>query len=122
MSPGLRRVLVAVALLTIAAPACLAQSPSTSAPPAAIASDPSLRCDAKTAGEARALAERLFQQSAYQQAGECYRASGDYARANKAYLKAARIASIEGARRLAEAREESRAQLQRWQAALRHIR
>ena len=38
--------------------------------------------------QARVLGDDLFEQGAYQRAGECYEAAGDHALANKAFLKA----------------------------------
>ena len=45
-------------------------------------------CGASSTSHARSLGDLLLNQGAYQQAGKCYEAAGDYDLANKAYIKA----------------------------------
>jgi hypothetical protein len=68
-------------------------------------------CAATTPEEARSLGERLFEQGAYQRAGECYQVAGDLARANLAFLKALGPESTATERRLAEQRDQAKALL-----------
>jgi hypothetical protein len=78
-------------------------------------------CPASNLEQARVVADRLFEQAAYQRAGECYRLAGDYDRANSAFAKATRVSAATGSRQLAEDRDQAKAQWQRLQAALHHM-
>ena len=75
-----------LALSALVAMAFVAGGEVVCADPAAT---PSHACEASTAAQAGALAEKLFAAGQYQQAGECYRAAGDMTHANLAFLKAA---------------------------------
>ena len=64
----------------------------------------------------RELADRFFEQKAYERAGECYRAVGDYESANRAFIQASRESAKVGSRQLASDREQAKAQWKRLQA------
>jgi tetratricopeptide (TPR) repeat protein len=66
---------------------------------------------ASSPGEARRLADSLYEQGAYQSAGECYWAAGDLDRANKSLAKAIGPQSEDTARHLKEQREQAKALL-----------
>ena len=70
-------------------------------------------CVASSAEQARSLGNVLFERGAYQNAGECYIAAGDYTRANLAFLKAAMPESATAARDFAETRNAAKAEFQR---------
>jgi hypothetical protein len=61
--------------------------------------------------EARRLADALFEQGSYQRAGECYQTAGEYARADRAFLKAVEPAGELTARRLSDQGEQAKALL-----------
>ena len=67
------------------------------------------RCGAWTREQARQLGDVLFDQGAYQRSGECYEAAGEYALANKAYLKAVGPESAATSRQLADQRDQAKA-------------
>ena len=69
--------------------------------------------------QARHLADVLFDQGAYQHAGECYEAAGDHAQANKAFLKAVGPQSAVAARAASEQRDQAKALLRQVKRALR---
>jgi hypothetical protein len=94
----LRRLTVALLLLTA--------SPLALADPA-----PGERCPVSTPAQSRELADTLFEQGAYQRAGNCYQAAGEYALADKAFLKAVSPASAETARQLSDQRDQANALL-----------
>jgi signal transduction histidine kinase len=90
---GLR--LVALGLLLMTAPLALADPlPEGHAP-----------CPVTTQEEARKLADALSEQAAYQSAGECYEAAGEFALANRAFVKAVEPKSAATARQLSEQRD-----------------
>lgn len=70
---------------------------------------PGAACPAATSQEASALAARLYEQGDYQRAGECYRAAGDLAHANLAFLKAAGPTTEDTARGLRADRDAAKA-------------
>jgi hypothetical protein len=70
-----------------------------------------------TPEQARWLADTLFEQGAYQRAGECYEAAGDHALANKAYLKAVGAQSSATTRQLSEQRDQAKALFRQVQQA-----
>jgi tetratricopeptide (TPR) repeat protein len=84
--------------------------------------DPALeaqgQCAVVTPGEARSLADALYQQGAYQRAGECYQIAGDSDRANVAFTRALRPASAVTARRASDQAEQAKALVQRYKQAL----
>jgi hypothetical protein len=100
---------VVVVILLAAARLAVANPKQSDAVPACPFSNPE---------QARLLADRFVEQSAYQRAGECYRVAGDYDRANSAFIKATRVAAAAGSGQLARDRDEAKAQWQRLQAAL----
>ena len=79
-------------------------------------------CPAAGAAQARLLADHFSERGAYQQAGECYRVAGDYDRANHAFIQASRVSAAAGSRQLADDRDVAKAQWQRLQATLHHVR
>jgi hypothetical protein len=92
--------MLAVALLLLTA------APFALADPA-----PGEHCPVSTPAQARELADTLFEQGAYQRAGDCYQAAGEYARADRAFLKAVSPESAETARQLSDQRNQAKALL-----------
>jgi len=84
--------------------------------------DPALEggghCAVSTPAEARSLADVLYQQGAFQRAGECYQIAGESERANLAFVKAVGPASTVTAQRAADQAEKARAMAQRYKKAL----
>jgi hypothetical protein len=70
-----------------------------------------------TPEQARWLADALFEQGAYQRAGECYEAAGDHALANKAFLRAVSPQSSTTTRQLSEQRDQAKALFRQVQQA-----
>jgi hypothetical protein len=100
-------VFIGLALLLITASVALAD-PVTDAPAA---------CPATTQEEARKLGDRLFEEGAYQNAGECYQAAGEYALANRAFVKAVGPQSTVTANQLSEQRDQARTMLRKVELA-----
>jgi hypothetical protein len=84
--------------------------------------DSEWRCPAASRLEARTLGDRFNQQRAFDLAGECYRVAGEYSLANLAFLRAAEPDREVAARTLATNRDEVKAQVRRFQQALRALR
>jgi len=76
-------------------------------------------CAGTTQQQARGLGDVLFEQGAYQRAGQCYQAAGEYALANEAFLKAVGPQSAATARRLSDQRDQSKALFHQVQQAFR---
>jgi hypothetical protein len=72
------------------------------------APEPQRACPVATLHEAGTLADTLFDRGEYQQAGVCYQAAGDMARANLAFLKAAGPESEDTARALKAQRDAAK--------------
>jgi len=78
-----------------------------------------LRCPVSTREQARSQGDLLFEQRAYGRAGECYQAAGEYALANRAFLKALEAESAVTARRLSDQRDQAKTMLRNVQQAFR---
>ena len=102
---GLR--LFALGLLLSAAPLAIAD-PVLEAPP---------HCPVSTQEQARWLADVLFEQGAYQRAGECYQAAGEHALADRAFVKAVDAESAATGRQLSDQRDQAKALLRKVQQA-----
>ncbi len=74
-------------------------------------------CPVVSIEEAHSLADRLYEQHSYRQAGACYLAAGDYDRANRAFLKAVGPASAVTARQLSGQGEQAKTMLHNLQLA-----
>ena len=74
-------------------------------------------CAVATQEEARKLADALFEQGAYQRAGECYQAAGEYDLANRAFVKAVGPQSSVTASQLSEQRDQAKTMLRKVQLA-----
>jgi hypothetical protein len=116
-------ILVALALMSVGSFA-LADVPSTEPP--AIASETVVvegtaqgawNCTEATAERARWLADKAFQDGAYQRAGECYVAAGEHARANQAFAKASAQASVDTSHKLAANLNDVKAQARQMKQA-----
>ena len=66
-------------------------------------------CPVSSQEQARGLAEVLFEQGDYQHSGACYQTAGEYALANRAFLKAVEPASAKTAQQLSEQGEQAKA-------------
>ena len=89
----------AVWLTFAAAPLALADPPV----------DAQAHCGVASSTEAGWVAERLFEQGAYERAGRCYEAAGDFRHANVAFLKAAEAESNAAERRLSVQSDQAKA-------------
>jgi hypothetical protein len=67
--------------------------------------------------EAHSLGDRLFEQGSYRAAGGCYLAAGDYARANRAFVKDVGRASTATAHHLSDQGEQAKTLLRNVQLA-----
>jgi hypothetical protein len=105
---SLRSLGLSLALL-VAAPLALADVPLAEHCPVPVSSPE----------QARWLADALFEQGAYQRAGECYEAAGAHALADKAFLKAAGAQSPATTRQLSEQRDQAKALFNQVQQAFR---
>jgi hypothetical protein len=76
-------------------------------------------CPVSTQEQARTLADELFEQGAYQRAGECYQAANEYDLANRAFLRAVQPESAATALQLSDQRDQARTLLRRVQQAFR---
>jgi hypothetical protein len=76
-------------------------------------------CQVSTQERARTLGDELFEQGAYQRAGECYQAAKEYDLANRAFLRAVQAESVATARQLSDQRDQGRTMLRRVQQAFR---
>ena len=77
-------------------------------------------CTEATAERARWLADKAFQDGAYQRAGECYVAAGEHALANQAFAKASAQASVDTSHRLAANLNDVKAQARQMKQAFQH--
>lgn len=75
-------------------------------------------CPVATQEEARKLGDVLFEQGAYQRAGECYQAAGEYGLANRAFVKAVGPQSAVTASQLSQQRDQAKTMLRNVQLAL----
>jgi hypothetical protein len=80
-----------------------------------------LRCTATTPQRAREIAEQSWQDGSYQLAGECYLAAGEPAMADRAFLKAVAPQAAVTSQRVAENGDQVKAQIRRWNQALRSL-
>jgi hypothetical protein len=84
--------------------------------------DPALeaqgRCAVVSPAAARALADSLYQQGAYQRAGQCYQIAGDSDRANVAFTRALGPASAVTARQASDQAEQTKVVVERYKRAL----
>ena len=101
-SPARLRV-IALGLLLITAPLALADSVAEVQAP----------CPVTTHEEARALGDVLFEQGAFQSAGECYQAAGEFALANRAYVRAVEPRSAVTAHQLSDQRDQAKSMLRK---------
>lgn len=101
--------LIALGFFLIIAPLALADpAPGDRAP-----------CPVTTSQEARRLGDTLYEQGAYQSAAECYQAAGEYALANRAFVKAVGPESAATAHQLSEQRDQAKTMLRKVQLAFR---
>ena len=76
-------------------------------------------CPVTIQEQARWLGDALFAQGAYQRAGECYQAAGEYALANRAFVKAVEPQGAATGRQLSDQRDQATALLRKVQQAWR---
>lgn len=70
-------------------------------------------CPVTAKEEARRLGDSLYEQGAYQNAGECYQAAGEFDRANRAFVKAVGPQSAATASQLSEQRDQAKMMVRR---------
>ena len=101
--------IVAVCFLLMVAPTAFAdETPQAQA-----------ACSVTTVEQARNLADTLFEQGDYQNAGVCYQAAQEYALANRAFMKALEPQGEATERQLSEQRDQARTLLHKVQLAFR---
>ena len=99
--------LIGLALLLVTTPLALADPlPAAQAP-----------CAVATPEEARTLGDTLFEQGAYQSAGDCYQVAGELALANRAYVKAVEPRSAATARQLSDQSYQAKTMLRKVELA-----
>ena len=99
--------LIGLGLLLITASVALADPvPGARAPCAVTAQE-----------EARKLGDSLYEQGAYQSAGECYQVAGEYDLANRAFVKAVGPQSAVAANQLSEQRDQAKTMLRKVELA-----
>ncbi len=101
--------IIALSLLLTAAPLAVAD-PLLEAHQSCAVSDPK---------QARRLGDVLFEQGAYQRAAECYQAAREYARADRAFLRAVAPEGAVTARRLSDQGDQAKALLRQVKQAFR---
>jgi hypothetical protein len=69
------------------------------------------QCPVSTREQARSLGDTLFEQGAYQRAGVCYEAAGEYALANRAFVEAVGSESAATRQRASDQGEQAKALL-----------
>jgi hypothetical protein len=114
--PRHRTALLAGILLIIAFCFLLVVAPSALADPLP---EGYAACPATTEQQARSMADTLFEQGDYQSAGVCYQATGQYALANRAFMKALEPQKELTARQLSEQRDQAQMLLRKVQLAFR---
>jgi hypothetical protein len=97
--------IIGLGFLLSAAPLALADPP------------PGESCPASSPEQARTLAAELFEQGAYERAGDCYQAAGESTLAHRAFIKAVGPASAATARQLSDQSEQAKMMLRRVQRA-----
>jgi hypothetical protein len=90
---------------------------TSTAAAAAVAPAAELRCSAVSPERARELADRAWHDGSYQLAGECYLAAGEPTMADSAFVKAVAPQAVLTSRKLAETRDEAKAQIRQWKQA-----
>ena len=80
-------------------------------------SNGALACKDETPEHARGLADKAWQDGAYQRAGECYVVAGEHALANEAFVKASAQSSETTSRRLASNLNDVKAQARQMKQA-----
>jgi len=74
-------------------------------------------CPVTSQEEARKLGDNLYEQGAYQRAGECYQAAGEYDLANRAFVKAVGPQSAATASQLSGQRDQAKMMLRKVELA-----
>jgi len=74
-------------------------------------------CPVSSQEQARGLAEVLFEQGDYQHSGACYQTAGEYALANRAFLRAVEPESTKTAQQLSAQGEQAKALVRKLQRA-----
>jgi hypothetical protein len=89
---------------------------------AAVAPTAELRCTTASPERANELADQAWQDGSYQLAGECYLAASEPTLADRAFVKAVAPQAALTARKLAENRDEVKAQIHQWKQAVQAFR
>jgi hypothetical protein len=85
---------------------------------AAVAPTAASHCTAASPEQAREIADQAWRDGSYQVAGECYLAAGEPAMADRAFVKAVAPQAALTSRRLADNRDEAKAQIRQWKQAV----
>lgn len=117
LRPRHRSVLLAGLLLLITLCFLLMVAPRALADP--VAEDHAPPCPVTTVEQARSMADSLYEHGDYQSAGVCYQAAGQYALADRAFMRAVEPQSAQTARQLSEQRDQAKMLLRRVQLGFR---
>jgi hypothetical protein len=79
-----------------------------------------LNCNEATPARARWLADKAWQDGAYQRAGECYLIAGEHGMADQAFIKASAQNRVDTSRKLAANLNDVKAQARQMKEAFRH--
>jgi hypothetical protein len=79
-----------------------------------------MNCTEATPERARVLADKAFQDGAYQRAGECYLVAGQHNLADQAFVKASAQSKDDTSRRLASNLNDVKAQARQMKQAFQH--
>ena len=78
-----------------------------------------LNCNEATPARARWLADKAFQDGAYQRSGECYLIAGEHAMADQAFIRASAQTRVDTSRQLASNLNDVKAQARQMKEAFR---
>lgn len=101
-----------------------ADSATTAAMPVTVvvvgAAESTWNCNEANPARARWLADKASRDGAYQRAGECYLAAGEPALADRAFVKASALTSVDTSHKLAANLDDVEAQMRQLKAVFRH--
>jgi hypothetical protein len=125
----IKQVQLSVWLACLGAVGVALADPKADAPAAAVAletivvvrgPEAALNCNEATPARARWLADKAWQDGAYQHAGECYLSAGEHAMADQAFIKASAQNRVDTSRKLAANLNDVKAQARQMKEAFRH--
>jgi hypothetical protein len=122
-----KQVQLSVWLACLSAVGIALADPKADAPAAALETivvvrgpEAALNCNEATPARARWLADKAWQDGAYQRAGECYLVAGEHGMADQAFIKASAQNRVDTSRKLAANLNDVKAQARQMKEAFRH--